>query len=130
MSALDRQLSVAAGSPMARIKEHLAEVMYRREYAQEICVVNALGSAHDGVFRSFEAQIRATVGKERKKVEAYWKTKRGGGAAKYKTVSAAEGTSIKFLDIQDYMEKQNTAGEFTIGEKARYMGKPGSETGK
>lgn len=127
MSTLDKQLSVAAGSPLARIKEHLAEVIYRREYAQEICVVNALGSAHDDVFRTYQAQIMSTLNEEGKKVEAYWKTKRGRGAAKYKTVSAAEGTSIKFLDIREYLTKHDTAGEFTDGDKAKYMGRDGSD---
>jgi hypothetical protein len=112
-------------SPLGQFRDHLVEIMYKPHFAFKVLVVNAAKGCTDANLVKLKKFVQASLRKERKKIETYWKAKRGGGTAKYKTVSAAKGTAIKFLDVQEYMRKHDTAGEFTDDEKTMYMNKTG-----
>jgi hypothetical protein len=124
-STKDAYPEVRAESSLGQFRDHLVEVMYKSHFASKVLVVNDAKGCTDADLVKLKKFVQASLSKERKKIETYWKAKRGGGTAKYKTVSAAKGTAIKFVDIQGHLKKHDTAGEFTDKEKARYMTKTG-----
>jgi hypothetical protein len=122
---MDVYPEVRMESPLGQFPDHLVEVMYKPHFASKVFVVNAAKGCSEADLVKLKKFVQTSLKKERKKIETYWQAKRGGGTAKYKTVWAAKGTAIKFLDIQEYLKKHDTAGEFTEDEKTRYMSKTG-----
>jgi len=117
------------GKPMLSFCAHLANVIYRPEFAQNILFVDATGrNRHPNVSKAYccekniarlERRIRRIFKKELEVVKFRWRTE--GDNCDYKDIAEAQATTIKFMNSREYLDNYDTEGEFTDEERARLM---------
>ena len=114
------------GSQHSHFWSKLAEETYRANFASTILVVNATGlirnekgyvvSRQPQDISSVAARLVTCMEEKSRQLKFSWGLMLL--TSRWKTVAEAEATTIKFIDIQEYLRDYDTMGEFTDEERA------------